>query len=152
MKAQDPSISTMLLLGALAHGMRPQHDPREPLPEPPEPEPRSCGTCTLCCKTFLNFELNKPENTWCQYACSRKSSKPGCSIYATRPAECVGFSCIWLLDDGTIFPGENHRPDKVGIVIDPIPSDQLASFMHPIFRQPGIMFLRVTQQHGGVWR
>lgn len=72
-----------------------------------EPRLRSCGSCTLCCKTVAVEHLNKPTGVWCPYVCDA-----GCGIYSLRPVECRGFKCIWL--DGHL--GEDDRPDLLGVV------------------------------------
>jgi hypothetical protein len=40
-------------------------------------------------------ELAKPASSWCPHC------KPGrgCLVYATRPAECRSYACLWLTDD-----------------------------------------------------
>src|SRR5262245_56782665 len=76
-------------------------------------EPRSCGTCSLCCKVLFVADLNKPENVWCRHA-----SPPGCgcAIYATRPEGCKGFICNWLTDSTL---GEDWKPERSKIVLSP---------------------------------
>jgi hypothetical protein len=56
---------------------------------------KSCGDCTLCCKVMAIEELAKPASAWCPHC------KPGrgCLVYASRPAECQTFNCLWLIDD-----------------------------------------------------
>ena len=71
---------------------------------------RSCGECTACCKTHWIESLKKPSGKWCGNCTPGK----GCTIYATRPGECVEYTCAWLDGVGT----EDQRPDKVGVVID----------------------------------
>jgi len=56
------------------------------------PPPRSCGTCTLCCKVLAVDELKKPHGKWCAHC----KTGQGCGIYDTRPAECRDFRCTWL--------------------------------------------------------
>jgi hypothetical protein len=56
---------------------------------------KACGDCTLCCKVMAIEAIAKPATAWCPHC---KQGK-GCSIYATRPAECRTFSCLWLIDD-----------------------------------------------------
>ena len=108
------------------------------------PISRSCGTCTLCCKTYANHELKKPEATWCVHA--RK--KAGCAIHDKRPVECRAFSCMWLMG---MLP-EDARPDKVGVVLDVMPNDLQNAFLHGIMREKRFVFLRVTQDFPGAWR
>jgi hypothetical protein len=67
---------------------------------------RECGECTLCCTLLGIKELKKPPLRTCQHVVPRC----GCSIYATRPAVCRGFECVWLTS--TIAP-EVMRPDKI---------------------------------------
>ncbi len=71
---------------------------------------RTCGECTLCCKTHGVIELPKPENQWCVYCGINK----GCLIYANRPRSCQLFQCAWLIGYGL----PEQRPDKIHIVPD----------------------------------
>ena len=59
------------------------------------PAKRECGDCTLCCKVMAIEQLAKPAGSWCPHCNPRR----GCLTYATRPAECQTFSCLWLVDD-----------------------------------------------------
>lgn len=54
--------------------------------------PRSCGECSLCCKTLTVDEIQKEAHTWCQYF----SKGIGCVIYKSRPTVCRTFKCEWL--------------------------------------------------------
>lgn len=73
---------------------------------------RSCGECTVCCKTHGVRELNKPSGKWCEHC----KIGEGCSIYAERPKECGEFKCAWLLG---IKGGSLHqRPDRTKVVPD----------------------------------
>jgi Fe-S-cluster containining protein len=71
---------------------------------------RQCGECTMCCKVMPIKELSKPAHQWCQHA------KPGsgCAIYQSRPAECRGFACSWLLLKEI---GEHWKPTKSKMVL-----------------------------------
>jgi len=73
---------------------------------------RSCGDCTMCCKVLAVAAMNKPLLTWCPQCQIGK----GCAIYATRPAECAEFACLWLLDE--TMPAE-LQPNKVKFVTYP---------------------------------
>jgi hypothetical protein len=59
------------------------------------PAKRECGDCTLCCKVMAIEQLAKPAGSWCPHCNPRR----GCLTYATRPAECQTFSCLWLVDN-----------------------------------------------------
>jgi len=74
---------------------------------------RSCGTCTLCCKTMRIEELNKPVGQWCQHC----SPGTGCKIYESRPGGCRDFYCAYLLSPHL---GEEWKPErsKMVLVID----------------------------------
>lgn len=75
---------------------------------------RSCGSCTLCCKTMGVSDLlpePKPPNRWCDL-CAIGS---GCKVYADRPQTCRDFACIWLQDTQGLFP-DDCRPDRIGVV------------------------------------
>ena len=71
---------------------------------------RECGDCTLCCKVMAIEELAKPAGAWCRHC------KPGrgCLVYASRPAECRSFSCLWLLDDQV---DQHWKPSKSKLVL-----------------------------------
>jgi hypothetical protein len=71
---------------------------------------RQCGDCTMCCKVMPIEELSKPAHQWCQHA--RPGS--GCAIYQSRPAECRGFACSWLLAKAI---GEHWKPTKSKMVL-----------------------------------
>lgn len=76
----------------------------------PKFENRTCGECTVCCKTHLVNELNKPAGTWCGYC----EQGHGCSIYSKRPQGCRDFACAWLKGYGE----DKDRPNLSQIVID----------------------------------
>jgi hypothetical protein len=71
---------------------------------------RGCDGCTLCCKVLRADSLNKPAGTWCVH-CVRGV---GCGIHATRPEECRGFHCVWLMDASL---GEEWQPERAHIVL-----------------------------------
>jgi hypothetical protein len=75
---------------------------------------KACGDCTLCCKVMAIEELAKPASSWCPHC------KPGrgCLIYATRPAECRSYSCLWLLDDRL---DQHWKPSKSKLVLTTSP-------------------------------
>jgi hypothetical protein len=75
---------------------------------------KACGDCTLCCKVMAVEELAKPASSWCPHC------KPGrgCLIYATRPAECRSYSCLWLLDDRL---DQHWKPSKSKLVLTTSP-------------------------------
>jgi hypothetical protein len=71
-------------------------------------EKRTCGECTLCCKTHGIWELKKVSGCWCMYCSVGK----GCMIYGRHPPSCRDFACAWL--KGVGLP--EYRPDKTGVV------------------------------------
>lgn len=72
--------------------------------------PRACGDCSLCCKIMTAEQLDKPAGKWCEHC-----TKPGCSIYDTRPQQCRDFVCMWAQADDAV--PEEFRPDRVGVVM-----------------------------------
>ncbi len=74
--------------------------------------PRSCGSCTACCRLLPVPEIWKPALKKCDH-----QSFKGCRIYETRPNACRTWSCLWLLDASAPL----RRPDRCGFVIDPVP-------------------------------
>jgi hypothetical protein len=90
---------------------------------------RGCDGCTLCCKVMRAPTLPKPANSWCPYC----KVGVGCSIYETRPTECAGFLCGYLLIPGL---GPEWKPavshlvivggiddGRINIVVDPARPD-----------------------------
>lgn len=87
--------------------------------------PRSCGSCTLCCKVLAIKELDKPANTWCQHA----MKSVGCKIYATRPISCQTFICAWISSSAL---GPELRPDKIhGVLTATTDGKNLVLFEDP---------------------
>lgn len=76
---------------------------------------RSCGECTACCKTHQIESLQKPQGIWCVHC----SIGVGCKVYDQRPKECREYACEWLKGSGF----ELDRPDKIGVVVDVMISD-----------------------------
>ncbi|MBU2613389.1 hypothetical protein KJ925_02955 [Patescibacteria group bacterium] len=74
---------------------------------------RICGSCKLCCTLLKVPELEKTEGVPCPFLCDK-----GCGIYTSRPAACRNFRCAWL--NGEL--SENMRPDKVGVIIEKLPT------------------------------
>jgi hypothetical protein len=71
---------------------------------------KTCGPCGMCCKLMHIPALQKPRHSWCpHYAKGR-----GCGVYATRPAECAAFKCLYLQADE--LP-EAWRPDKARFMV-----------------------------------
>jgi hypothetical protein len=73
-------------------------------------EGRSCDGCTLCCKVMAIAELAKPKGEWCTHCGIGK----GCRIYAERPAPCVEFYCMYLINPSL---GEHWKPSRAHMVI-----------------------------------
>lgn len=74
--------------------------------------PRACNECTVCCTVMYVPTIEKAPYTQCKNVCER-----GCAIYETRPSECSGYSCLWLIDKGDILR-EEDRPDKSGLLFE----------------------------------
>jgi hypothetical protein len=71
---------------------------------------RACGDCTLCCKVMAIEEIAKPDGQWCRHC----EPGRGCLVYETRPAECRGFNCLWLVDERF---GAHWKPSRSKIVL-----------------------------------
>lgn len=56
--------------------------------------------------------IQKAAYSTCKNVCEK-----GCAIYADRPSECSGYSCLWLLDTEGILRDE-ERPDKNGLLFE----------------------------------
>jgi len=76
---------------------------------PMGPQGRECGGCTACCTVQGIVELDLPEGVACPHECAA-----GCAIYAKRPQSCRDYECIWTKG----FGDDEHRPDRLGVVID----------------------------------
>ncbi len=72
--------------------------------------PRSCGSCALCCKLLHIEEIEKPAGVWC----SQVRFGHGCGIYESRPNACRAFRCNWLNHAGL---DDSWRPDRAGFVL-----------------------------------
>lgn len=75
---------------------------------------RECGECNACCFLFVvhdeSFNEISDASDWCKHC----EKGVGCKIYESRPPACRNYSCVWK--SGAF--GENHRPDKWGVVMD----------------------------------
>lgn len=78
---------------------------------------KSCGPCTLCCSLVPVKEIGLAAFHRCQHVRTPPEAQFGCSIYANRPFSCRSWSCSWLSSE---LPDE-LRPDRCGVVIDPMP-------------------------------
>lgn len=72
---------------------------------------RPCGECSACCVTLGVHEINKVPGQRCRHIRDGK----GCGIYSSRPKECRLFHCMWRFQ----MLGEEDRPDKSGVVLNP---------------------------------
>ncbi len=89
-------------------------DPGQPLLAAPG---RSCGSCTACCYTVPVSEIGVAAFQRCPKLLGPPDMRIGCSVYADRPHSCRTWSCSWLIGE---LPDE-YRPDRLGIVSDPLP-------------------------------
>jgi len=89
-------------------------DPGKPLVAYPG---KSCGSCTACCATVPVKEIALAAFVPCPHLRSLPDAGIGCKIYPMRPYSCRSWSCSWLISD---LPAE-FRPDRIGVVVDPIP-------------------------------
>jgi hypothetical protein len=91
---------------------------------------RECGACSLCCKLLSIDELAKPIDTWCQHC---KPGNGGCSIYASRPATCVNFSCGWLTHPNYPNFGDEWFPARAKMIVGPMPNGGLLITVDPAY-------------------
>ncbi len=89
-------------------------DAGKPLPIYPG---KACGGCTACCDSVPVKEINLGAYVRCPHLRAPPDLGHGCGIYADRPWSCRAWSCIWMISD---LP-EEYRPDRLGVVLDPIP-------------------------------
>ena len=91
---------------------------------------RACGECTACCVVHAIVATGSPSYRDC-----RHSTGTSCRVYATRPAECRGYYCLWRLGFGT----DAERPDRGGMGCDcaidgAVP---VLTIWRPLAEQPG---------------
>lgn len=100
---------------------------------------RSCGECTVCCKTHDIASLAKPQNVLCTHC----RINVGCTIYEARPDECRAYTCEWLR--GTL--SKEDRPDMSGIVVDvAATADRTEAYVRLIESDRGCLNLDCIQQ------
>ncbi|HEX8224106.1 MAG TPA: hypothetical protein VF605_09845 [Allosphingosinicella sp.] len=87
---------------------------------------RTCGSCTLCCKTVAVTELAKPAGAWCTH-CRRSK---GCTIYDSRPAGCRDFHCEWMRSEKL---GREWKPDRAKFALMVTATGHLAACIDPGF-------------------
>lgn len=73
---------------------------------------RECGGCTACCFLLEVSEVQSPCFTKCQH----QIEGHGCGIYATRPAPCADFGCLWIEGRAPGFvDADTDRPSNLGV-------------------------------------
>jgi hypothetical protein len=78
------------------------------------PTTRPCDGCTACCTVLRVKELGKPAHVPCAHL-----GGLGCAQYESRPVSCRNWSCLWAQG---LISGDEHRPDRIGLVLDVIVS------------------------------
>lgn len=71
---------------------------------------KACDACSFCCKVLEIVQLDKKAGVWCDHCLGAG----GCGIYATRPAICRDYECIWK---GDRRMSARLRPDRVGTLL-----------------------------------
>ncbi len=98
---------------------------------------RTCGACRACCAALEVPALRLPAFTPCPHECER-----GCGIYASRPACCRDYQCLWLqghLDD-------QDRPDRLGVIFTTTAHPTLGTIPLLIECRPGAFARRRVRQ------
>lgn len=103
---------------------------------------RACETCTACCTVMAVTEIAKPAYTPCV-----NCNKQGCSVYATRPSACAGYSCLWLIDEGNVLK-DVERPDKSGLVFE---MSGVHRDLSPFEKATGLAFLVAREAFPGAF-
>ena len=86
---------------------------------------KSCGPCTMCCKSLVIDHFKKDAGILCTHC----KLQAGCQIYETRPQICRDFECDWLME--RTIP-QTLRPDKVGtILMEDDETDQYQAVVDP---------------------
>lgn len=101
------------------------------VPTLPAAPGKSCGACSLCCKTPAISVLGKAAGEWCRHV----SPGAGCSIYPDRPRDCRTFMCYWLTNPNL---SDEWKPGACGFVI--------------YHRQAGHMWLAVDPDAPDAWK
>lgn len=78
---------------------------------------KSCGSCTMCCKSLEIDHFNKPMGVLCAH-CLHQA---GCGIYESRPEVCRDYMCEWLMERDLAAP---LRPDKIGTIFMEDPDNE----------------------------
>jgi hypothetical protein len=80
----------------------------------------------MCCKVFPLPILDKAENQWCKFL-----SPSGCVLHDHgQPEVCRQYACYWLEHEE--MP-EEHRPDRIGVVVTECGSVSVAGDVLPVF-------------------
>jgi hypothetical protein len=115
----------------------------------PERPSRRCGTCRVCCRLPELPALGKPLDVVCRHVNSDDRSEAGCSVFgsAARPQVCGQFKCGWLLGLG----GENDRPDKLGVLMQPTVRGEHEQVLAFVEDQPGALNSSRVQARMWAW-
>jgi hypothetical protein len=108
---------------------------------------KSCGPCTMCCKSLVIDHFKKDAGVLCKHCVV----KGGCKIYEKRPEVCRDFECDWLMERD--IP-QTLRPDKVGtILMEDDETDQYQAIVDPstpnAWRNPLIFKFLVSKAKEG---
>ncbi len=71
---------------------------------------RSCGACSMCCKSFDVQEISKLAGKMCRHCDPGK----GCRVWVDRPKTCKDFFCLWITERG--YP-DTWRPDLTKFIM-----------------------------------
>lgn len=91
---------------------------------------RVCGDCKACCTALKVDELPKAEWQRCKHV-----GPLGCKIHRTAPASCRVYACGWLQGMG----GRDDRPDRLGVVISPMVTEELGEHALVHEMRPGAL-------------
>lgn len=103
----------------------------------PAPDRVDCDGCAACCTVIGVKELEKAPYEPCSKA--RKGGLGGCVEYATRPAGCRSYECLYSMG----FLAVSERPDRIGILVDAAKLDSQLAL------QMGIQALVVRETYPG---
>lgn len=74
--------------------------------------PRSCGSCSACCRWPSVKEIDKPSRVPCEHLSSLRTLR--CTIYNECPKACSAYHCTWIRGMGAT----KDQPDTCGVLID----------------------------------
>jgi hypothetical protein len=93
---------------------------------------RTCGRCAACCHVPPVPDVAKAACSDCHHL---RLGARRCGVYATRPAVCREYECLWLVDPD--FP-PHMRPDLSGVIFDLQDTERSGQVLRCMEVRPGV--------------